>query len=216
MQTHRAHPNQPHHARRRNWLPLMLPKRPRFITLFTNSMQRLRKSCFTAGLSSKRDCSNQKQQSCSRVLPLNCKPNSTRNFSKTCTSLSLTIGGITAKPATNGKSTSETLTTCSSMPKHAENSLPSSARNPVAKNTQTLTRQNPPKKGGFSLVNNLEKLSVHWNGDRGAFVHSLRVIRLAVAGLDLRGASCISSPSTSLTMLASLEKSSSYARIVTP
>jgi hypothetical protein len=50
------------------------------------------------------DCSNQKQQNCSRALLLNCKPNLTRNFSKSYTSFSLRIGTATAKHGNAGKS----------------------------------------------------------------------------------------------------------------
>jgi len=78
--------------------------------------------------SKKPGCSNQNLQNCSRVLLLNCKPNSTRNFSKTCIRLSLTIGVDTAKPARNGKSIFVILTTFSFTPKNAKNSLPNNAR----------------------------------------------------------------------------------------
>jgi hypothetical protein len=69
-----------------------------------------------------------KAANCFRVLPKNCKPNSTKNFSKACTSLSWTIGAAMGKLDNGGKRNSATLTMYLFMPKNAKSSLPNNAR----------------------------------------------------------------------------------------
>jgi hypothetical protein len=74
-----------------------------------------------------------KRQSCSQVLLLNCKPNLTRNFWKTCTSLSLTTGAVTEKRDNAGKNTCATLTTYCFKPKNEKSNLRNNARKLGAK-----------------------------------------------------------------------------------
>src|SRR5438270_92108 len=105
-------------------------------------MQRLRKSCFTAGLSSKPDCPTQKQQNCSQVLLLNCKQNLIKSFSKTFTSSSLTTGDVTAKPARNGKSTCAIPTTFSFTRKSAGKNSPNKNS---ARNADSLSQLKPDR-----------------------------------------------------------------------
>jgi|SRR5579859_115949 len=75
-----------------------------------------------------------------RVLPKSFKRNSTRNFSKTCTSLSLTIGAATGKLDNAGKRNSATLTMYLFMLKNAKSSLPNNARKQLSRSPAKLGR----------------------------------------------------------------------------
>ncbi len=124
------------------WLPSIVPKRLAFTKLSPASTWPLLESSSTFKPCNKRDCSNQKRQSCSQVLRLNCKPNLTRNFLNTCTSLSLTIGAVTEKRNNDGKSTCAILTTYCFRPKNEKSNLRNNARNLGAK-TKPLPRMIP-------------------------------------------------------------------------
>jgi hypothetical protein len=93
------------------------------------------------------DYSNPKWQSSSLVLLLNCKPNSTRNLWKTCTSLSLTTGAVMGRRDNAGKSTCAILTMYCFKPRNEKSNLRNNARNPDTR-LQIETRQTRRDKAG--------------------------------------------------------------------
>jgi hypothetical protein len=112
-----------------SWLHLMLPKRQGYTKPCPLSIWPLLESSSTFTRYRKPDCLNRKRQGCFPVSRKNCKRNSTNSFSKTYTSLSLTIGTNTEKRGNAGKSISAILMTFSFTPKSAKSSLPNNARN---------------------------------------------------------------------------------------
>src|SRR5206468_6470409 len=106
----------------------MLNKRQRFTKPCLPSTWPLLELSSTFKPCNKPDCSNRKRPNIFRVSPKSFRQNSIKNFSKTCTSLSLTSGAVTAKPDNAGKRKSAILTTCSFTLKNAGKNSPSSAR----------------------------------------------------------------------------------------
>jgi len=129
------------------WLLLMVTKRQRFTKLCHLSTWPLLESSSIFKPCNEPDCSNRKQQSCSQVLLLSCKPNSTRNFWKTCTSLSLMTGVVTEKSGNAGKRKSAILTTYCFRPKNEKSNLRHNARN-AGTRLQIETRQTRRDKAG--------------------------------------------------------------------
>src|SRR5947199_9674627 len=85
------------------WLCLMLSKRQRFTKGCQHLTGSFQQSSSTSGHYSKPACSNQKPANFLAALRKSYRPKSTKSFSKTSTSLSLTTGASTAKSGKGGR-----------------------------------------------------------------------------------------------------------------
>src|ERR1051326_3092971 len=123
-------PNLSHHARRRNWLPSLLSKKPRFITFCTRSIPHLPQSLDTSTGCGKRELLLQNPHANFRDSHKSCNQSSIKSSCSTGMKPKWKIGTVSAKCDKRRKNASETLTMFSFMPKNdGKNSPNKSARN---------------------------------------------------------------------------------------